>query len=262
MVSGALIRLLSEDLETAMLVFSRSILGLVILLPWLCRKGTGAIKTNRLGLHVMRGMVGITAMYCLYYAWGHLPLAQAALLKQTAPFFIPVIAFVWLQERINLATKISLLVGFVGVFIVLNPSNQAFQWASAVALTGAFLGALAKVTVRKMTDTEPSARIVFYFSFFTAILSFLPAIYFWQTPNIEQSVLMLLMAVLSTFAQLFISRAYALSEAGVLAPFTFSSVAFAAFLGWFFWGDVLTYPIVIGVVLIFIACSLNLVKAR
>lgn len=260
--SGALIRLLSEDIHTAMLVFSRSLLGLMILVPWLGKQGISAINTNRFGLHIMRGTIGVTAMYCLYYAWGYSPLAQAALLKQTAPFFIPIIAFVWLQERISLATKASLMLGFVGVYLVLGPSEHSFQWAAAVALFGAFLGALAKVTVRKMADTEPSTRIVFYFSFFTAILSFLPAIYFWQTPDLNQLTLMLLMAVLSTLAQLLLSRAYSYSEAGILAPFTFSSVVFAAFLGWLFWDDLLTYPVVMGIVLIFSACCLNLLKAR
>lgn len=260
-ISGALIRLLTDDLPTAMLVFARSLLGLLLLLPWLHRQGFTAIRTSRLSLHFMRGAVGMSAMFCLYFAWGHLPLAQAALLKQTAPFFIPVIAFFWLQEKIPYTTKVSLVLGFIGVYVVLDPTGQTIQVASLVGLLGAFLGALAKVTVRSLADTEPSVRIVFYFSLFTTLFSAIPAFMNWQTPNLEQFVLMVLMAILSTIAQLFISKAYVSTPAGILAPFTYSSVAFAALLGWIFWDDMLSYPVIIGVTIIFIACCINVIKS-
>lgn len=259
-LSGALIRLLTEDVSTAMLVFARSLLGLGLMLPWLLKRGPEAIKTQRLPLHLFRGAVGMAAMYCLYYAWGHLPLAQAALLKQTAPFFIPLIAYLWLHEKINAATGLALIVGFVGVYVVLNPGGGELQWAALVALAGAALGATAKVTVRKMADSEPSTRVVFYFSLFTAAFSLIPAVQSWQTPTLDTFILMVLMAVLSTLAQLLISKAYQFSGAAVLAPFTFSSVALAALLGWWFWDDILTYSVLIGVALIFSACLLNIFK--
>ncbi len=65
-------------------------------------------------------------MTCLFYSWGHLPLAQAALLKQTAPFFMPLIAFWWLGESVPKIVKLAILVGFIGVFLILNPQEGGF----------------------------------------------------------------------------------------------------------------------------------------
>lgn len=261
-LSGTLIRVLTDDVSTEMLVFARNLFGLLLLLPWVFHQGLGAIKTNRIQIHLLRSLVGICAMYCLYYSWGHLPLAEAALLKQTSPLFIPLIAFLWLKEGIRLFTKIALMIGFLGVYVILNPSEGAFEFAVIIALLGAFLGGLAKVIIRRMANTESSPKIVFYFSFFTALFSAGPAIASWQTPSWQQTGMLALMALFSTLAQLLLSRAYALAPAGLLAPFTFSSVAIASLIGWWLWNERVDWLTLIGITLIFAACTINVMQPK
>lgn len=249
-LSGMVVKHIADDVPVQMIVFFRNALGLVILMPWLMRNGLQAIKTSRLRLHLMRAAVGVTAMTCLFYSWGYLPLAQAALLKQTAPFFIPVIAFIWLGERIPAIVKLAILIGFAGTFLVLNPQDGKLNVAVLIALVGACLGALAKVTIRKMRTTESAQRIVFYFAFFSAIFSFIPALLVWQAISWQTLVWLFAVAVASTLAQLFLSKAYGLAPAGQLGPFTYGSVAFAALMGWWLWGEVLSLNTWMGIALI------------
>ncbi|SEG22944.1 DMT family transporter [Oceanospirillum linum] len=249
-LSGMVVKFIADDVPVQMIVFFRNALGLVILTPWLVNNGFSAIQTNRLRLHLMRAVVGVTAMTCLFYSWGYLPLAQAALLKQTAPFFIPVIAFVWLGERIPVVVKLAILIGFSGTFLVLNPGSGQLNIAVLIALGGAALGGLAKVTIRRMRSTEPAGRIVFYFAFFSAILSFIPAVMVWQPIGWQSLAWLFLVAGTSTLAQLFLSKAYGLAPAGQLGPFTYGSVAFAALMGWWLWGEVLTLGTWLGILLI------------
>lgn len=251
--SGMVIKQLAGELPTEQIVFARNIFGLMLLLPWILRKGTRAIRTEKLHLHFMRAAVGVTAMSCLYYSWGHLPLAQAALLKQTGPFFMPIIALWWLGERVSALVKWSITIGFVGVVLILNPTEGTLNFAVLIALFGAMLGALAKIVIRKMSTTEPAKRIVFYFALFASILSAIPAAFVWVSPTLVQLGWLLLMAITSTVAQLLLSKGYGMAPAGQLGPFTYSSVALAALFGWWLWDENLALSSWLGILVVTIA---------
>ncbi len=235
--SGIIIRQLSDSLPTEVLVFLRNSLGLVWLLPWIIRRGRRELPTRRIHLHLTRALVGITAMSCLYYAWANLPLGQAALLKQTSPFFVPLIAFIWLQERIGASVRWAILVGFLGVLLILQPGAGTLEWAVLIALAGAALGAMAKVCIRAMRTTESPQQIVFYFALFGSCFAALPAWLSWHTPQGADWIWLMALAAASTLAQLLLSRAYGLAGAGTLGPFTYASIPFAAFAGWLLWDE-------------------------
>jgi drug/metabolite transporter (DMT)-like permease len=233
------------------LVLARNAIGLMFFLPWLLRNGRQSIATQRLPLHLTRSVIGIVAMYCLFYSWGHLPLAQAALLKQTAPFFIPIVGFIWLKERITGWTLMAILVGFIGVWIILNPNNHTqIPWVALLAIFGAALGATAKVVVRKLTLTESSIVIVFYFSLFNTLFSLVPALLVWNTPSLWVLAGMVLMAGFATLAQLLLSKGYRYAPAGQLGTFTYGSVIFASLLGWLLWDELVTAEAMIGMALV------------
>ncbi len=235
--SGIIIRQLSDSLPTEVLVFLRNSLGLVWLLPWIIRRGRRELPTRRIHLHLLRALLGITAMSCLYYSWANLPLAQAALLKQTAPFFMPLVAFLWLGERINGAVRWAIMIGFLGVMLILQPGEGALDWAVLIALAGAALGATAKVCIRAMHTTESPQRIVFYFALFGSLLAAIPAWQNWVMPQGVDWLWLLALAAASTLAQLLLSRAYGLAGAGMLGPFTYASIPFAALAGWWLWNE-------------------------
>ncbi|MFY0657958.1 MAG: DMT family transporter [Neptunomonas phycophila] len=252
-LSGMVIKQISGDLPTEVIVFFRNAFGLVLLIPWFLKHGNQAIRTQLLRYHFMRASVGVSAMSCLYYAWGHLPLAQAALLKQTSPFFVPFFAFWWLNERINRYAIYAILIGFVGVYIVLNPHGSDFNLAVLVAVLGAMLGALAKVTVRRMVLSESPQRIVFYFALFSTMLAAVPAAIVWVMPNTHQFIWLLVLAMTSTAAQLMLSKGYAYAPAGQLGPFTYGSILFATLFGWWIWDESVAIHTWLGVILIVIA---------
>jgi len=250
-LTGVMIHTLVKHVPTEVLVLARNAIGLTFFIPWLLRNGKGAIVTHRLPLHLIRALVGIIAMYCLFYSWGHLPLAQAAVLKQTAPFFIPIVGFFWLKERITLWTVVAIVVGFIGVWIILNPNSQTdVPWIALLAIFGASLGATAKVVVRKLSLTESSIVIVFYFSLFNTLFSLIPALLVWTTPSLWVLAGMSIMAGFATLAQLLLSKGYRYAPAGQLGPFTYGSVIFASLLGWLLWDELVTSEAMIGMALV------------
>ncbi len=255
LATGMIIKTISSEVPTEQIVFIRNLIGLFLLIPWLIRKGISRLHTKQIGLHIFRGLVGLTAMVCLFYTWGHLPLAQAALLKQTSPLFIPIFAFFWIKESIGFKSIIAIVIGFLGVVLIISPGADAtrFNMVILIALAGAMLAGLAKVIIRKMSVTETPGRIVFYFALIGTIVSAIPAMLSWVSLNWIQIGSLVGIAIFSTIAQLSLSKAYSHAPAGQLGPYTYTSVAFAALFGWLIWDEVLGLNTLLGISIIVFA---------
>ncbi|WP_207950578.1 DMT family transporter [Marinobacter sp. JSM 1782161] len=264
-VMGAIIKHLSPDIPSAQLVFLRNILGLAIIGPLLIsREGVAGLKTRHLRFHLMRAVIGVSAMYCYYLSLEKLVLTEAVLLKLTAPFFIPVIALLWLKESTSRLIWLTIAVGFAGVLVILDPASADLNDYLFVAagLAGALLGATAKVTIRRMGVTEPSARIVFYFGLFGTLVTAPAAAAVWVPPGLSTWLWMGGLALCATLAQMLITTTYRIAPAGQIGQFTYSSVIFAALLGWLFFMEPVTGSQVIGCALIVGAGLFNLRQRR
>ena len=240
---GAAIKLAASELPNEVVVFFRSAFGLLFLLPWLLRRGGPSLATRHLRWHVTRGLAGLAAMYCFFYALARIPLAEAVLMKLTAPLFLPIVAFMWLRERVSVAVGWAVAIGFVGVALVLRPGLRELSPVLLVALAGGAFAAVAKTGVRRLTRTEPITRVVFYFALIATVVSAVPLAWSWVDPTPRAWALLAGVGLLATGGQFFMTAAYGLAPAAQVGPFTYTSVLFATAYGWVFWGesvDVLT----------------------
>ncbi len=251
---GVGIRFVSMELSNEMIVFARNAMGLALLAPWLLRRGIGNVATSVPRLHLLRALAGVSAMYCFFYAIAHLPLAEAMLLKLTAPVFIPLIAIVWLHERVNALLWIALGIGFAGVIVILDPNldgdSAMVSPVALIGLLGGLLAALAKVTVRRLSRTEPATRIVFYFALIAGAVSAVPLLWSWQTPSTDALLWLLAIALSATLGQLALTRGLSLAPASRMGAFGYSAVLFGAAFGWLIWDESITLSLIIGSLMI------------
>ncbi len=239
---GALVKLASRTLPTEMNVFARNAVALAFFVPWLlARHEWRGLQTTRLRFHLVRSASGLGAMYCFYYALKTLPLADAVLLHYTAPVFIPLLARWWLKEPVAPRVRTAVAVGFLGIVLILKPGFGLFQPAGLVGLASGLLSALAMTAIRRMSATEPTVRIIFYFTVFSTISSSVPLAWAWKTPESGLYWVLAGMGALSIAAQFFVTRGYSLAPAGQLGPFSYGNVLFAALLGWLLWGESLDF---------------------
>jgi drug/metabolite transporter (DMT)-like permease len=247
-------------LPNEMLVFMRNLMGLFVIAPLLLRYGAAELRTPVYHLHLMRAVLGLSAMYCFFYVLGRLPLADGMLLKMTTPIFMPLIALLWLGERVAWPAIVAIPLGLVGVLMVLKPGGD-MSWVALLGVLGGALAAVAKVTIRRLSHSESTTRIVFYFSLNATLISALPLLWAWQTPTLEQWMLLGLMGVMGTTGQLLLTRGYGVAPAAKVSPFTYFSVVFGAAYGYLFWGEVLDGLFVAGALLIAVA-GVMAVRAR
>jgi drug/metabolite transporter (DMT)-like permease len=255
---AASVRVIARELPTAPIVFFRHFIMLVFLLPWLLREGRGALRTEDFMGHLVRGLSGVAAVACYFYAIARMRLADAVLLNQSIPLFVPLIERVWLGERIPARLWRVLLIGFAGLLLILRPGFGVFETAALFGLASAALASVAQVGIRRLTRTEPVTRIVFYFGLIASVAAAPPAALTWKTPSPPTWAVLLLMGVFATVGQLTLTRAYVYASAARVGPFLYAGPVFAGILDWLIWGRLPDLLFVAGAVLVVAAATLAL----
>jgi drug/metabolite transporter (DMT)-like permease len=229
---SVMVKLLSHSLPNAMVVFLRSGLSLLLLAPPLLRRGFGQLRTRHLREHIVRGTVGMAAMYCFFFVIAKLGLAEALLLNYSLPLFIPLVERAWLGEPTPRGIWKPLSIGMLGLILILKPGLGLFRPAALIGVLGAVFAATAQVGVRRLTLSESVTKIVFYFSISSTLIGLGPALLSWVTPGASSVPIILAMVAAGTAAQLLMTRAYQLAPAAQVGPFIYGSVAFAALFDW------------------------------
>jgi drug/metabolite transporter (DMT)-like permease len=226
------VKVASASLPNVVVVFFRSGFGLLTLLPFIIGVD---LRTTQVREHLIRSLAGIASMYCFFYTLAHMRLADAVLLNYSLPIFIPFVENVWLGEDFPRRLWIPVVVGFLGVIVILRPGSGLMEPVALLGVASALFAAVAQVGVRRLTRTEPVARIVFYFAIIATLLSALPSTASWRTPQGPVWLAAAAMGLTATLGQLAMTRAYAHAPASQVGPFVYSSVVFAAILDWLFW---------------------------
>ncbi len=254
---GACIKQAAATTPNEMIVFFRCAVSLAILLPWLMRRGGAGIGTQRLRGHMLRAGFGIASMYAFFYAIAHLPLAEAMLLTYSMPLWIPFIAWIWLKERPALVVIPAAILGLIGIALITRPGlHPVNNFAAMVGALSGLFAACAMVSIRRLTDTEPATRVVFYFALLGTTIASAPLLWAWQTPSPSALLLLVAAGALATLGQVHLTRAYGCAPAALIGPFTYITVLLAAGIGWLIWDERLDRWSLLGAGLVIATCVL------
>jgi len=246
---GVLVKL-AGDIPSDVLVFARVGIGFILFLPILLWKHV-SFKLHKVKLHLFRGIVGISALFCFFYALQRLTLVNAILLSNTIPLFVPIVVLLWLKLKIPKKRIVFMLTGFIGIALVLKPDMGIFSWPSIVGLGTGVLGAIALVTVRQLTKTEDSQTIVFYFLAIASIISLIPALWHFRLLELGRVWLYLLgIGLGGMLYQVLITETYRYLPASKASCLVYLSVVFGGFAEWLFWGQIPDFFTIMGCVLV------------
>ena len=252
----------AAGVSTSAIVFFQNFISLLLFLPWALHHGVGDLKTKHLLLHGVRGLGGVLSQILMFIAILKMPLMNTVLLSNSAPLFIPLVAWLWLKEKITLRIAVSLAVGFLGVLLILKPGPSLLRNPAAlVATAAAVCSAIALVTVNQLSSTEPTYRILFYYFLIASLLTapFLP--FGWQAPTGKQWLILVGIGLCQAASQLLIILAYRYAKPGRIAPFNYSVVVFSGLIGWIVWHNQPDALALIGVLLVSGGGILTTVKA-
>jgi drug/metabolite transporter (DMT)-like permease len=237
-VDTILARIVTQEVNSFVLVFFRNLFGFLFILPWLVRTGCVVFATQRVGLHVARAAAKILGLACFFYGLSVVPVADATALAFATPLFAALGAALFLGETLRHGRLAAILLGFAGVLIVLRPGGGALHpgafavLASAVAL--AAIGLLAKLLAR----WDPPNTILAINLSLSVPLALLAAMPFWTTPSWTALGLMVMQGALGAASQFCFVRALSLADASLMMPIDFVRLPLVALLGFLAFGQV------------------------
>jgi drug/metabolite transporter (DMT)-like permease len=250
-VMHALIRHVSAELHPFQIAFFRNFFGLVVFLPWFLRLGFAPLRTRQLKLHALRAVLNVAAMFAFFTALSLTPIAQVTALGFTAPIFAALLAMVLLGEVFRLRRWAAIACGFAGALVILRPGLVPLDAGSLLTLGSALLWGLTLIVIKLLGRSESSLTITSYMNILLTLLSFVPALVVWRTPDAQALFWLLLIGVLGTLAQIAVAQALKEAEATVVLPFDFCKLIWVSALGYLLFGEVPDLFVWAGGVLIF-----------
>tara|TARA_R110002074_G_scaffold31896_19_gene89174 strand:+ start:81 stop:968 length:888 start_codon:yes stop_codon:yes gene_type:complete len=224
---------------------------------------------QRKGLLFLRGFIGSLALVCVYYAITQLPLAEATVLQYLYPIFTAVLALFFLKEHIHWYLIVSIMLSFLGVLFVVRPAflfGESAQDLSYLAVLAGILGAIgssaAYVLVRKLSQTEDSSVIIFYFPLIALPFSLALLGTDFVVPNGFACILLVLVGIFTQLGQVGLTKALQTEAAGRATAFSYLQVVFASLFGWWFFQEIPDAWFAAGAVLILLGVLVNLVAKQ
>ncbi len=234
-LNGAVAKLLSQTMDPIEIVFYRNLIGVIIILFSL-KKFSVSVDFSKLHLLFLRGLFGALAMVLFFYTIATIPLGEAVILNKTSPFFVTILAYYLMKETINLKTFFALLVGFIGILFIMKPFGVEISLEHFLGVLGGFFAAAAYATIKKIKDIYDARLIMLSFM---GVGMLIPLILCLFTPYASFQIhtqvwvwaLVVLMAVISTSSQWFLTRAYSISRASIIGVVSYTNIPFAIGFG-------------------------------
>ena len=260
-VMATCIKAAGEGVPAGQIVFFRSSMAMIPVLAYLAarRQLHTAFRTDNLLSHFWRGLVGVSAMACGFYAITHLPLPDAIALGYAKPLVMVILASIFLGETIRVYRWTAVMVGFLGVLIISWPLLSIFDgdfWQSTqtlgvmAALISAVLAAFAMILVRRLVMTEKTPTIVLYFSLSATVLSLGTLPFGWVPLDTGSMLLLGCAGLLGGIGQIMLTQSYRFAEVSTIAPFEYTSIIIGIAMGFLVFGDIPQWSMLIGTAIV------------
>lgn len=253
---------LSADYSPLFIGWVRYAVATIIVLPYaLARHGRHVFPSERLGAHMLRTILLVTAMSLYFVAITFIPLATAISAYFIAPIVGMVLSVLILKERMTLVKGISLLLGFAGAMVILQPGSAIDPGILLALASGLCFAFYMIVTRRAALESDPLKTLAFQCAFGALIL--LPqALYNWSTLAWGDLVFFAGLGIFSLIAHFMLIIAFRLAETSVLAPLVYLELVGAAVIGYLAFNEVPGSVTIAGAALIVFAGLILLWKNK
>lgn len=224
------------ELSTMQIIFSQSLCSWLLLLPLVIRREWKIFSSEKLGAISLRTFFGLISTFCIIYALQTVDLAEVVLLNNTAPLFVPIIVWIWHKSSFSPSLILSLLIGFLGIFLILRPEFAQFHAGLFFAALSGLSSALLLVITREIAK-QPFLRILFFYFLLFWLFSAPFAIFFWHAPSMLLWLYIFCAALFMVFAQFTFTAALRYAPSHEVAPFIYTGVIFSGLIGWFIWKE-------------------------
>jgi drug/metabolite transporter (DMT)-like permease len=263
----AVVKWLTTDYSVVEIAFLRYVIGLVIAIGLAQASGTGlgSLATRRPASHLWRSVFNITTMITFYLSMKLMPLANAVCISLASPIFMTLLSIPMLREKVSLGRWVAIILGFVGIAFIAQPDPHSGIGTGAVlALASAVTWSLTLVSSRRLSTSESSHTILFYYAMTVVLVlggTMLVAPTLWHMPMTAKDVgFFVLIGILGSFGQFFLNQAYRYGPVSLLAPFEYSGMVWAVAFDILIWANFPTAIMLLGA-LIVVGCCVYIARS-
>jgi drug/metabolite transporter (DMT)-like permease len=276
---AAIIKAMAPAYPVGEVVLFRSVFAGVVLVGWLYQRGEfpSALRTVRPFGHIGRSIAGSGGMFANFVALSLLPLADATAFTFATPLMVVPLAAIVLHESVRIYRWSAVGLGFLGLMVMLSEHlGEGFARPAAmtgatigafVALAGAVSSAVAMIQTRRLTKSEATGAIVFYFSTVTALFGALVLVFaaLWPAgapggafamgqrfiiPSPADLFWLASIGLLGGSGQIMMTHSYRFADASIIAVFDYVAMLWAVILGLLLFGETPSPRILIGAVIV------------
>ena len=245
------IRFLADTIPAVEILFFRVAVGVLVLMPWMLRRGVRALRTPRLGGYGLCALFTYSGLLAWFHAIPRMPLGDATALNFTLPIFTTLAAMVWLREAVGVRRWAAMAIGFAGVLVILRPGFIEMNVGTFLVLACAAMLAGTYITMKVLVRSETPGVVTFSWHVLMLPLALVPALFVWVTPGWHDLPWVLVVGITGAGSYLTLAHAFAAGDASAAMPFDFMRLPFAAAAGFAFFGEALDLWAWAGAALIF-----------
>lgn len=248
------------------IVAARALVSGVISYADIKRKNISPWGNNK-PLLITRGVVGAVALFFVYYSLTQLPLAEATILQYLHPVFTAILALLFLKEILQRSTLTCIFLSLLGLLVMVSPNlyqgDITYSWLSIGAgILGAFGSAVAYIIVKKLTRTEDSSVIVFYFPFVSLPIAIILLGNDFVMPTLPALGLLLLVGIFTQVGQIGLTKALHCADANKATAYSYVQILFSLLIGWLFFNETILITTLLGGAFILIGAMVNIFWKR
>jgi len=243
-VMGAFAKLASEHMSSLEIVFFRNVFGVMIVGIAILNKPMKH-KGGKPFLLFFRGLMGFVALLAFFYNIAHISLADAMTFSKTSPIFTALFAWFFLKERLSFSGWVAVFIGFVGIVFITKPTGFMLSKTDWLGIFSGVGAALAYTSVRELKTYYDTRAIVLSFMGVGTIgplllLLISPYVdapswdFIFGTFIMPEGIVWFYVAgmgLFATLAQLYMTKAYGESQAGVVGAVSYSNILFSIVIG-------------------------------
>lgn len=260
---GAAAKELTDSMSSVEVVFFRNIFGVLFILISIYKSPLKQIG-GKFWLLIFRGVAGFVALLFFFYNISQIPLGEAMTFSKTSTIFTAVLAYVFLKEKLGIKGWVGVFVGFIGIVFITEFDGNSLEKSDYLGILSGVGAALAYTSVRELRTYYDSRAIVLSFMTIGTIGPLLlmiignvytnPNLDFmlgtFSMPKVDDWLYIILLGIFSTYAQIYMTKAYIFTKAGIIGTISYSGIVFSIILGLILGDNFPSISIVFGILLI------------
>lgn len=263
---GAMAKELSDSMSSVEVVFFRNVFGVFFILISIYKSPLKQLG-GKFWLLVFRGVAGFVALLFFFYNISQIPLGEAMTFSKTSTIFTAVLAYIFLKEKLGFKGWLGVFIGFIGIIFITEFDGSSLEKNDYLGILSGVGAALAYTSVRELKNFYDTRAIVLSFMSIGTIAPMILMLIgtFYSNPNldfmlgtfvmpkVDDWIYIILLGIFSTYAQIYMTKAYTFTKAGIVGTISYSGIVFSIILGLFLGDAFPSSSIVLGIILIVIS---------